>query len=287
MNTNLELSKEEYLDEIDYIYNKFIDNYIDVNEMKFQLSEIGFEFPNEFYSLSIEEQKQYMCHHRIFLSSENNEFTEYYLETYNKHYFELLSSLSKKNKKLTQKLIDYTNDFSFGNINLIFWSMNYIYVRYTDLMRYDNVKEYILNNNISTVYDLIVSVFSHTKDSDYLELKENLKEIIIKDKWFQIDIDKKQNKFYIHMECILSLLPKKESNILKLYFCILNEDYLNVDEDYYDIKIIKSIFNKIKKIVPDNLITKASSYYYNYIIKEKNFNPDGYFALFLFLIKEE
>ncbi len=265
----------------------YIDNQINEKELKEILSYNNFSLPDYFYDMPIRKKKTFLNHIQTRIYFDNNKPKIYSYEVFNKNYFYYLVECAKKNKSITEKLIDYVNEIGI-EVNLMFLGMEHIKIQYSKLARYETIMNYCKDKKINNIYDLLVSLFSYVVAPDDIKQLQNLLIAQIKkENMLNFDLDDKFVRFALYIECILNLLSKKEANTLKIKFNILNKEYLR-ENDYYDDELHqKRIINTFKKKIKDNKILNLA---YGLVLNNQeefsSFGPNGYSSIYYYFLEE-
>lgn len=290
------LDKENEIQYIEGSFRHYIDNKIDDNELDRTLKRRNEILPAEFFDMPIREKKKYFTHTATVVDVLDDTFGYRTDQIFNRNYFYRLAIASKKNKEITAMLVDYVAEIGF-DWNILFLCMQYIKLSQikqayltTDIKNYRKEK-----GNVYTVFDLVVSAFSEWDMKKNINtVRTDVFKLLRRDAFLRVDVDHTYFQFILCMECLLNVLPKKEANTLKVKFLILGPEHLR-DDDYYadDVhqrRILKNCrdkmcrkneknkspieFNRVKKFIKDN------KQWYD------NMGPNGYFALYQFLIGE-
>lgn len=269
-------------------FQYFIDNQITEDELVEILKEDNYQLPDSFKSLTKREKKSYLNHIQTRIYFENGKEKYYWYEVFNKPYFYDLAEHARKNKTLTKKMVAYLKEVGNDNVPLMFLGMQYVKLKNTTLNIFQTISDYAENKKINNVYDLVISLFSEkNSNEEILQLKNLLKERLVKDNFFGFDLNIPFVEFSLYMECALCMLTRKEANTIKVKFHVLHPSQLR-DIDYYpDEKDQTRIVNTFKKKMTNNrLLTQLSGF----IITKQNefdkFSSNGYSAIYYYLMEE-
>ena len=273
----------------DGAFQYFIDNKIDVDELRTILSEAGITLPKEFYELPLAEQKRYRRHVSVLVnySSDNEELAAY--QTFNSHYFYDLVEHARKTIHYTDELIKYVYDLE--DINLLFLGMQNIKIKNTRLRIYDSLMEYADSKGINDLYELTIDLMTgvHIKKEE-VEYRNLLVKLLNTDKLVGIDLNDVTTRFFFLVENLLHDLPRKEANTLKIKFLILSKEHLRAGLDYNDIdKPAKWILKDYKS---RGFFNRTSIRHLNEHVKKypdllEGINPNGYMAFYYAFIADE
>ena len=170
--------------------------------------------------------------------------------------------------------------------------MQYIKVHNCYLRRFDKLMAYADKKGINDLYELTIDLVGKPHS---LNEEKQLQSLLIKyldsDKLVGIDLLKPVDRFFFLIEYLLSSLPRKEANTLKVKFLILGKDKLRGDLDYYDLDkpakwILKDYIGK--GVFSYNAIKLLKDHVKKYPELLDGIYPNGYMALYYaFLANEE
>lgn len=273
----------------DGAFQYFIDNQIDVDELTEILKEEGMVLPDSFYKLSKGEQKKYRRHVavNVIYDKDHEEMNAYAI--FNNPYFYDLTEHARKSLTYTDKLVDYINELE--EKNLMFLGMQYIKVHNCYIRRFDKLMEYADKKGINDLYELTIDLIG--KPHSLLEekqLQSQLIKYLQSDKLVELDLLDPKDKFFFLMEYLLSSLPRKEANTLKIKFLILKPEYLRDDLDYYDLNkpakwILKDYMGK--GLFSYNAVKCLKDHIKKYPELLDGITPNGYTALYYAFIENE
>ena len=269
-------------------FQYYIDNQITDNELIELLKEDGYKLPDDFISFSKRKKRTYLNHIQTRIYFENGEERYYWYEVFNKPYFYDLAKHARKNKELTNKMISYLKEVGNDSVPLMFLGMQYVKLKNTTLSRYQTLNDYAEGNGINDVYEMLVTLYTESEiKKGIVQLKNLLKEQLIKKTLFEFDLNLPFVEFSLYIECALHLLPRKEANTLKVKFHILQPEQLR-DIDYYsDIEHQTRIINTFKKKMTNNrVMSKISGFVISNQDTFDNFSPNGYSAIYYYLMEE-
>ena len=274
-------------------FRLYIDNQITEEELIEILKEDGYSLPDTFKDFCIREKKSYFTHTQTRVYFENDEAKLYWYEVYNKPYFYYLAEKSRKNASLTQgTLVPYIKDIGCCSINLLFLCIQYVKLSNTKFS-YESgaitLMEYAKTNKINDFYELLMSLYVEPDAKNgIIASRNNLKKYILK--YFNVDFDAKGNELYefaLYVERALYVLPRKEANTIKVLFKILEPEYLREEDYYQDPDYRTRILNTFKKkINASKAADKVFKFVKNKSTVFNGFNPNGYSALYYYLLEE-
>lgn len=289
---------------IDKVLNRFRDNQIDVEGIKYLLSKENISLPDEFYELPKSEQKvyrQYKMNKIDVLSDVKPIIHSCYI--YNKVYFYDLVKHARQNKEYTERLIKYVNELQ--DMSLFIIAMKNIYL---DNLDYFNNSVFncidFKKEKCYTLFDLLNFLELNKKNIKYSKAYNYLYNFFDYNEEnklrMKIDFGYKYNEFIILIEfLIIQLFPKeKELNDIKIRFLLIKKEYLKNGEYHIDSTSGMSIlqhrynekikeYNKNKNNPIYHLLKRIKEF-----IKENDINdfpPNGYKAIcyILLQLKEE
>ncbi len=273
----------------DGAFQYFIDNQIDVNELNEILKVEGIELPDEFFKLSKSEQKRYRRHVAVRIHYDKEHEESVTNVTFNKHYFYDLIERARKTVVYTDKVVRYVYDLD--EINLIFLGMQYIKIKNTKLRLNDKLMKYADKKGINDLYELTIDlVGSPHHQLEEIEFINYLVKYLLSDKSIGLNLYNPVTKFFFLIENLLHVLPRKETNTLKVKFLILGKEHLRGDLDYFDLD------KPAKRILKDY---KAKGVFGTKALKALNDHikanpslldgmyPNGYMALYYAFIAED
>ncbi len=268
-------------------YRLFVDNKINIDELKKRLDSKNIILPSEFYLLSKPEQKRYFRYQSTIVHLAKKFENEEQEVFFNSNYFYWIAKQAAKSIKATNELISYLHDLK--EVNLIFLGMQQIKVKNTKLRLNEKMMEYIKKKKIHNLYDLMIDLIGSPHFlADEKELRDKLIDFLKAENSLGFDLNDATNKFFFLMENLLHVLPKKEVNTLKVKFLVLSKDHLR-KSDYYDLhksprKILKNYqdrgvfttgaLSKLKRHLKDNPYLVDGMY------------PNGYMALYYAFIAD-
>ena len=278
--------------EINYIegaFRYYIDNQVSDRELDFILKKNGEVLPDEFFDLPLREKKQYYSHATTIVDVLDNKIGYRTDQIFNKNYFYRLADASKGNKTMTSILVNYVAKIGY-DWNLLFLCMQHIKLvninpSYLTMRIEDYRKE---NGNIHTLYDLVMAVFSEwIHKVGIKELRQDVAKMLSNPKFLDVDIDHPFFNFILLMECLLSELPRKDANALKIKFLILQKGYLR-DIDYYqsDDRQMRAVKTAKSKLKDSKMLKTVSKFLKDNKEWYDTAGPNGYSALYASLIAE-
>lgn len=275
----------------DGAFQYFIDNQIDVDELTEILKEEGIVLPEEFYKLSKPEQKRYRRHVDVTVYYDNDHEEQTARVAFNNPYFYDLAEHARKTVVYTDKLTRYV--FDLVDINLIFLGMQYIKIHNCYIRRFDKLMAYADKRGINDLYELTIDLIGKPHSlPEEKQLQSLLLKYLDSDKLVGIDLLNDPNdRFFFLMEYLLSALPRKEANTLKVKFLILSKEQLRGELDYYDLDkpakwILKDYMGK--GVFSFNAIKLLKEHVKKYPELLDGMFPNGYMALYYaFLANEE
>ena len=275
----------------DGAFQYFIDNQIDVNELTEILKAEGIVLPENFYKLSKPEQKRYRRHVSVSVYYDKDHEESEGQVMFNNPYFYDLAEHARKTVAYTDKLTRYV--FDLVDINLIFLGMQYIKVHNCYIRRFDKLMAYADKKGINDLYELTIDLIGrpHLSTEDK-QLQSLLLKYLDSDKLVGIDLLNRPNdRFFFLIEYLLSALPRKEANTLKVKFLILNKEHLRGELDYYDLDkpakwILKDYMGK--GVFSYNAIKLLKEHVKKHLELLDGMYPNGYMAFYYaFLANEE
>lgn len=289
--------REDY---IDSAFQLLIDNKIKAYHLEEILSAVNYELPKEFFELNKTEQKKYRQYLITTYEYVNGEFVEDSYTIFNRPFFDDLVNSAKesKDKDFTLNVIDYLT--SLEDLNYFFFGSEFIDVRKTALTKIPGMGSYLKEHKeIKTLYDLLLKFIPFRKDKNerFNELRNSLINELRRKELFNIQFLDDFIFFMVVMERLLSNLPKKERNTLKLKCLILNKKDLKEDEYYLESNKSKRIYikdylkkadiellNKYSDLFDAKFLGKSDSY-----LSKEDINklpPNGYSVLYQILRSE-
>lgn len=279
------LKKEKDKSYIDQVFDLFIDNQINVEELKSLLSKENITLSNEFYELPKEKQKRYRQYKKYYIELDEKLRYDEEIIFNNQYYYELVA-VAKRSQNSLLKLIKYVNELD--DIAITILTMQNILLSRIPYFS-NQLKGFIEKNQCVTLYDLYIKV---TQNKNYKEEKKKFYAYFEneKDKRLNIDFNNVYVNFIFKIEVILNSLGfnSKELNTLKIKFLIYKKEYLK-DNMYKDISKtgIEMLKNKYD-CAKINLINELKSYINLNKNKISKLPPNGYTAIYysLLLVKE-
>lgn len=279
------LKKEKNKSYIDQVFDLFIDNQINVEELKSLLSKENITLSNEFYELPKEKQKRYRQYKKYYIELDEKLRYDQEIIFNNQYYYELVAA-AKRSQNSLLKLIKYVNELD--DIAITILTMQNILLSRIPYFS-NQLKGFIEKNQCVTLYDLYIKV---AQNKNYKEEKKKFYAYFEneKDKRLNIDFNNVYVNFIFKIEAILNSLGfnSKELNTLKIKFLIYKKEYLK-ESMYKDIsktgiEMLKNKYDCIKI----NLINELKSYINLNKNKISKFPPNGYTAIYysLLLVKE-
>lgn len=279
------LKKEKDKSYIDQVFDLFIDNQINIEELKSLLSKENITLSNEFYELPKEKQKRYRQYKKYYIELDEKLRYDEEIIFNNQYYYELVA-VAKRSQNSLLKLIKYVNELD--DIAITILTMQNILLSRIPYFS-NQLKGFIEINQCVTLYDLYIKV---TQNKNYKEEKKKFYAYFEneKDKRLNIDFNNVYVNFIFKIEAILNSLGfnSKELNTLKIKFLIYKKEYLK-ESMYKDISKtgIEMLKNKYD-CVKINLINELKSYINLNKNKISKLPPNGYTAIYysLLLVKE-
>ena len=291
-----ELDERKDIAYIEGAFEYYIGNKINDSELDKLLKRRNEILPAEFFDMSIREKKTYFTHTATTVEVLDDTFGYRTDQIFNHNYFYRLANASKKNKEITGKLVDYVAQIGY-DWNLLFLCMQYIkLVNVNPSYLTADVKKYRKDKgNIHTVYDLVMSAYAEPdKKVGIGKIRSDILKLLNRQSFLNVDVYNTYFQFILCMESLLSVLPRKEANTLKIKYLILMPEHLRNNDyfadDAHQRRVLKNCkdklsrkdekgksaieLNRVKKFIKDN-----KQWY------DKMW-PNGYFALYQFLIAE-
>ncbi len=284
--------KEDF---IEGAFQLFIDNRINDVELVEILKQKDYELPKSFFKLSKFEQKKYNQHLNCSIDYVNGEFVEKEFTVFCRPYLDYLVKMVENDKNYySEKIINYL--LSLESYNFFFFGIEFVKITNTSLIKIIGMKSYLKEHKeIKTVYDLFVNLIPvrNEKNSKIDNLRNKLINYLQNSETYNLDVYDELIFFYLVMERLLSNLPKKEKNTIKMKCLIIDKKFLKEDEYYQDSKKTKRIYvkdylNKADKELLDKYRSIFESKFLgidknnSYLDKEllKRYQPNGYSTLF-------
>ncbi len=268
-------------------YRSFIDNKININELKKRLDSKNIILPSEFYLLSKPEQKRYYRYQSTIVHLTKKFESEEQEIVFNSNYFYWLATQATKSISVTNELISYLHDLK--EVNLIFLGMQQIKVKNTRLRLNEKMMEYIKKKKIHNLYELTIDLIGSPHfSSDEKNLADKLIVFLKAENSLGFDLNDAINKFFFLMENLLHVLPKKEVNTLKIKFLVLNKDHLR-KRDYYDLhKSARGILRdyQFRGVFTTGALSKLKSHLKDNPYLIDGMYPNGYMALYYAFIAD-
>ena len=282
------------LQAVDTVFQMFIDNQIVVSELDELLKKFNYSLPEYFYNLDKTEQKMYHQHYyrEIHLINEKETIVTY--ARYNKTYFYELIEAAKKNKSITETLMKYVGDLDILPVTII--AMQNIRIKnLTFIQTRPNILELIENKKfngkkILTLYDLyfyLVGLNEKAKDGKEAAIVlVQLKDFFKNKSGLNLNFDLPFVIFVFAMEQLLSTIPRKIANTIKMKFLCYKPNYLPESEYNVSLENGRTLINKhIKTIIPGRM-RKTVTYYNKHHDIISSFGPNGYLAIYYSLLEE-
>ena len=290
---NLKLHTKEYA--VDEIFQMFIDNQLTVSELETLLGMFSYHLPTEFYDLDKTEQKKYHQHkkHKIHLVNGKETIVTY--STFNNAYFYELVEASTKNKSVTKALIDYSGQLDDMAIHII--TMQNVRLRNLDFFMQRTVFKEIIDNKtylgskIKTLYDLCFYVLSlpektHKEKNLKTSLYTQIKDFFKNKSGFKLDLELPFVTFVFFIEMILSSIPRKNANTIKVKFLCYKPEYIRENEYNKTLENCRTLINKHYQAMIPNKVKEVVSYYNKHQDIINSFNYNGYSAIYYSLLEE-
>ena len=267
--------------EITYLklaFSFFVNNEIDVNELKEILNFKKIELPDYFYSLDLFSQKKFLKTEIYYIDLKNDSYNYTCKTIFNNFYFYYLVNKAKRNKEYTSLLIEYVNNIN--QLNITFYAAKFINLKNTKLLvQYKDIKNYVEKNHIVNFYDLLMNIYVKKGNE---EIKKILKKVLKNNNFLYLDLDNTFTKFALYIECLIYLLPAKIKDIVKLKFLILNKEHFPFDK----ISKMETKINVLKNY--DNYFTNyALKQVIDFVNKNNNIPPNGYLAFYYALMERK
>jgi len=265
------------------VFRLFIDNKIDEEELFELLNMKGYSLPDSFYQLPKPFQKDYLAVEKKQYFYQDDSWYYYLEPIFNRYYFFDLVEHARKNKALTHELSKYAGGLFEHSIGYGFYCMHFIKIKYSILsyIGYKSILDYAKERNIIDLYSLTTSLMMEV-DKKYNPMKLLLKEAL--KRLLKLDLDAPYISFTFNVECALSLVSRKETNTLKIFFKILDKEKLREIDYYDDPKVVSRLLKKFKtKLINHfNLVYSIKS-----LPKDELFNQsNGYSAVYYFFMEE-
>lgn len=291
MLSDIEEIKESlnFLNDIDLeqrLYKYFIDNKIDRDILKTLLDDYKCEYPVDLFEYPDWYIKSYKVHTKTIVKFDNDSYYFTKHEIFNINYFKMLCNKSKKNKEITNTLIDYSNHLK----DIVIHIMTMKNVRLNNLNYYlmnDKWKAVGTKYNCKTLFDLY-SVITDSKINidktiDKNKLLEEYINFLADSKILNFDINILSNRFCLDMEVLLLSLSSKVANTFRIKFLIYKEDYLEPNEYNSTITNCRMLISKNKGSLSSSKLMDIKKRYAIYV---DSFPLNGYKALYYSLFEE-
>lgn len=289
---NLKLHSKQYA--VDEIFQMFIDNQLTVIELEALLNKFNYLLPEEFFSLEKADQKKFHQHkkHEIHLINDKETIVTYSI--FNKRYFYELVDASSKNKSVTKSLMAYSGELDNLPIHII--TMQNVKLKNIDFFMQRKVFVDIIDNKtflgkkIRTLYDLYFYVLSIPDKPAFsknkMALLNQLKDFFKNKSGMNLDLDLPFVRFVSFIEMILSSLPRKIANTIKMRFLCYKPDYINDDEYNVSLENGRTLINKHYQSMIKTKIKEVVNYYNKHPEVLNSFNYNGYTAIYYSLLEE-
>ena len=275
-------SKEKMIDEA---FQYFIDNQINIQELKYILDNIKYKLRDEFYDMDIDYQKRYHQHKERVVTFTDKGVVTIEKEIFNKPYFYELVEASKKNKAMTLLLISYAR--KLDSLPISFVAMKYIRLKNLNYALTHNWLEYADKYDIKNLYDFYMHLAHAKKTKDILKMIDQLIAFLKKDTLLKLDLDLPFVKFAFDVESILSRMNPKIANTIRIRFLVYKPEYINDNEYNKTMENPRTLINKHKASFVPREIKELTEYYSkdNKKILD-SFNDNGYRAIYYSILEE-
>lgn len=275
------IKNEPFLSYLENVFSLYINNDITENDIDFFLEKKDISLPSDFYSLSPEEKKKYLQYEIYIINPVTFEVETY--ANFSNYYYYLLVNRGKKNRQITNELINYC--IALDQRPLYFLTMQNIKIQQIEFFTIDNpeVIKYANSKQITTLYELLMEVYRDKK-------KDDIKEIVTE--YFMTDevphlffcLDYFPNEFALYIELLLySLGDNTLANKLRLIFQIYSPEYLKIKPQTQDVSIIK----KAKKKFQEINISAIQNYMHEHQSDIETMSPNGYQAFYYVFLCQE
>lgn len=280
---NLKLHGEEKV--IDDAFQLFIDNQVTLSEFEIILSKLDYKLPPEFYEMSKDYQKQFHQHkfRRVEFTPNGPRYMEY--EIYNKAYFRELIEGSKKNRHITEALMQYVHELD--QLPLYIIAMQHIKLKNLKYaVQHENWMSYSERTGRKTLYDFYIGITGLVNTKEKAELVEQFATFMAKDTGFNLDMNLEFVKFAFSIEYILSALNPKVANTIKMKFLVYKPEYIDDNEYNKSLENGRTLINKHKQIFKPKAVQNLVAYYSKHRDILDSFGDDGYRAIYYSIIEE-
>lgn len=289
---SLKLHSKEFA--VDEIFQLFIDNQITVSELESLLSRFSYVLPEVFYKMEKSEQKTFHQHkkHLIHITKDNETIVTYSI--FNKAYYYELVEASSKNKSVTKALMQYAGELD--NLGIYIITMQHIKLRNLDFfMQRKQLVDIIenktfLGKKIRTLYDFYFYVLSLSEKPPLVHQKmallNQLSDFFKNKSGLNLDLNLPYVRFVSFIEMLLSNLPRKNANTIKIKFLCYKPEYLDENEYNYSLENCRTLINKHYQSMIPNKVKEVVNYYNKNQDILNSFNYNGYTAIYYSLLEE-
>lgn len=263
------------------VFDLYLNNDIKEQDIDFFLEKKDISLPSDFYFLSPTEKKKYFQYENYIINPKTFEIESY--ATFSKYYYYFLANRGKKNRQITNELINYC--IALDERPLYFLTMQNIKIQQIEFFAIDNVEviEYANSKQITTLYELLMEVYRDKKKDD---IKEIVTEYFMTDEEPHLSflLNYFPNEFALYIELLLySLGDNTLANQLRLIFQIYKPEYLKNMPLKQDASIIK----KAKKKFQEINISVIQKYMHEHQEEIDNMPPNGYQAFYYVFLCQE
>lgn len=299
-----DLVEDNYFDKIDKLVQLYRDFKIDDEELFYLLKSINCPVNDEFPSYPIYKKREFYQNKIIYLYFEDGKFKSRIKRVFNKEYYNELISKCKEDESYFGILKEYIS--ALDNVALSFLTMQRFKLK--EIVIKENKTKFIDNFikskskkgiKISTLFDLFIRILEEPEPKDVLlrDKLNNTKKVLFDYLKNNIGFTFDPGKFVFQKlatdcEIILSKLPLKVANTIKIKFLIYDKQYLNENEYNNSLKTGKTLINKFFKDTEKNELVNAArkklvKYYKTHKDILDGFNDNGYRALLYAILKED
>lgn len=289
---SLKLHSKEYA--IDEIFQLFIDNQLVVSELEILLGKFNYYLPDDFHKMDKSEQKKYHQHKKHLIHLVDGKETIETYSVFNKAYFYELVEASSKNKSITKSLMQYAGQICSMPIHII--TMQHVKVKNLDffMQKKDFVdiidNQTFMTKKIRTLYDLYFYVLLSSNMAipkpKKMKLMGQLNDFFKNKSGFDLDLEIPFNNFIMFIEMLLSSLPRKNANTIKMKFLCYKPTYLNDNEYNMSLENPRTLINKHYQAMVQNKVKEVVNYYNKHQDILNSFPYNGYTSIYYSLLEE-
>lgn len=278
----MNVEKEELFTRDDFlliqnIFQQFIDNQINENELNELLKKRNIFLPSSFHSLSIIEKKKYLQFETIWVDAETLDQKIQYV--WNAKYFYELVRKAKRSQTITKWLMEYCQYLDCRP--LYFLTMQNIKIKNLSYFSvfHKEVLDYAKRKKLTTLYDLLIEAHRNKDQKKIQEIVFSFFNKETSDLYFNIEYF--PNAFAIEFEKLLySLNNKKLGNEIRILFLIYKAEYFETKDFNLKPSLMKSFLKEVG--------SKSLTLFLKFARKHQNeidcMPPNGYQAFYYSLL---